>query len=70
MTHQWDLGVGHIGVGKVVDVAFRLRMPHQDDAPWQDAMISGSCTSAHTTAKFLEKQHCLGGQQAEMALLQ
>jgi len=30
-THQGDLHVGHVGVGKIVDVALGLRVPHQND---------------------------------------
>lgn len=53
-AHQWDLGVRHISIGKIVDIALRLGVPHQNDASWQDAVISGSRTSAHHS-KLLEQ---------------
>ena len=45
--YQRDLRIRHIGVGKVVNVALRLSMPHQYDPPWKDAMILRGCTPAH-----------------------
>ncbi len=46
ITHQGDLGVWHIRVGKVIYVAFRLSMSNQDDAPGQDAVVARSGSPA------------------------
>ena len=46
MTHQGNLGVWHIRVGKVIYVPFRLSMSDQDDPPGQDAVVPRSSSPA------------------------
>lgn len=46
VTHQGDLWVWHIRVGKVIYVPFRLGMSNQDDPPGQDAVVPRSGSPA------------------------
>ncbi len=39
MTHEADLGVRDVGVGKVVGIALGLRMSDQDDSLGQHSMV-------------------------------
>ena len=54
-AYKGDLGVWSIAVGKVVDIALRLCMPHQYDPARKDSVILGRCPPASTHTSICKR---------------